>query len=348
MSHPTPSALPLLRPSPWQPPIPRLPALFAALLGAGLYALTLAGTFIYDDLYIAQADPRLHDIHRWKEFLTGGYFPLASDHLWRPLVSLSYAVQWHWHGATAWPYHLVNILLHAAACAVVAELARRLAGMRAAWIAGPLFAAHPVHVEAVAGIVGRAELLCTLAFVGALVLFLKRPLTIRRVLAITGCFLVALLSKEQGILLPLMLLMAALFVARPTRQERPALLWLAALVCWILAGYLLYRESILPFVLNRNFLDWALNPVLRCAGADRWLMPVVLLGHYAALLVAPLKLSPDYTGAVIGWAVRFNDPYLYVGFLAIAAWLAAWPWPCAAVRAGWCCVCRVWPSPTSW
>ena len=52
----------------------------------------------------------------------------------------------------------------------MAELARRLAGTRAAYVAGLLFAAHPVHVEAVANIVGRSELACAAASLGALVL----------------------------------------------------------------------------------------------------------------------------------------------------------------------------------
>src|SRR5207237_1423277 len=98
-----------------------------------------------------------------------------------------------------------NVLLHAAAAAGVAELARRLAGARVAIIAGLLFAAHPVHVEAVASIAGRAELLCTAAMLAAMMLFVGRAMTWARVAAITACMAIAVLSKEQGIFLPLIL-----------------------------------------------------------------------------------------------------------------------------------------------
>src|SRR5258706_13617174 len=134
-----------------------LPAALGAALAVILYAHTLWGTWIYDDLFHAYQDPRLGDVHLWPQYLTDAYAPSGVDRLWRPLVSLSYAVQWKLSGDRAWPFHAVNILLHAAASALVAELARRLAQRRAvAVLAGLLFAAHPLHVEGVAYIVGRA------------------------------------------------------------------------------------------------------------------------------------------------------------------------------------------------
>src|SRR5207244_4498676 len=67
---------------------------------------------------------------------------------------------------------------------------------------------------------------------------------------------------------------------------------------------------------------WVMNPLVRSRGADRWLMPLVLLGRYAALLVAPLRLSIDYGSTVIGWRARAADPYLWLGAAALAAWVA--------------------------
>ena len=384
-----------------------LPALASALLALGLFAVTLGGTYVYDDFDVFGLDNRLRDPAQWGRFWTESYNG-GVDNLYRPLVSMTYAVQWWLDGADAqidesdaWKYHLVNVLLHAAVSALVAELARRLAGVRAAWVAGLLFAAHPIHVEPVANIVGRAELMCAAGVIGALVLFMK-PLTPARALAITGCFLVALLSKEQGMLTPLLVLILSMcrqwrravlpplppgevrgeggdgsrgisaaarfeqagpphpnplpeggtkkgistffskmylspFLGRfapgspphpgplpegkatGTGSRAPALL-LVILLTWTLAAYILFREWILKFWWDRSFLDWTINPLVR-PDADRWLMPLVHLGRYVALLVAPYELSPDYGATVIGWTVRANDPYLYVGIAAIVAWL---------------------------
>src|SRR5438477_9569180 len=130
------------------------PAIWSALLALILYAITLGGTYVYDDRYILLTDPRVGDTSQWGQFWTKDYFNGAADNLYRPLVSMSYALQAKLHGRgdnRAWAFHLVNWLLHAAACAAVAELARRLTSSSpAALVAGLLFAAHPIHVEAVA------------------------------------------------------------------------------------------------------------------------------------------------------------------------------------------------------
>jgi hypothetical protein len=105
--------------------------------------------------------------------------------------------------------------------------------------------------------------------------------------------------------------------------ERNGLRALVLLVCWTMAAYIVFRESILRFWWDRAFLDWTQNPMVRAEGADRLLLPLVLVGRYAMLLVAPHKLSIDYGGSVIGYEARPDDPYLYVGVLAAMAWVAA-------------------------
>jgi hypothetical protein len=184
-----------------------------------------------------------------------------------------------------------------------------------------LFAVHPVHVEAVAGLVGRSETASALATLGAVYLFLKPgPIGIWRGMGIWLLFVVALLSKEQGILLP-----AFLLVALPVRyggsrisgEERKPLQYLGIALCWTLAAYLIWREHVASLSWDRNQLDWYMNPMVRSTGWDRVLMPLVLLGRYTQLLFFPLHLSIDYSGRTIGWQVSAHDPYLYLGFAAL-------------------------------
>ena len=312
------------------------PALLSVLLALALYAVTLRGTYVYDDIMIVVEDPRLHDVSRWVEYWTSDYAGGALDRLYRPLVSMSYAVQWRLHGDRPWAFHAVNWVLHALVSALVAELARRLSGVRVAYAAGLLFAAHPIHVEAVANVVGRAELMCAAGVLGALVIAARTPLTPGRAVGIVACFVVALLSKEQGMLLPLLLLMVAWVnrmrptapdaaprePARSAEAQRRLLLWLTFAVCVTLAGYIVFRESTIRFWWDRSKLDWVMNPMVRSRGADRWLLPVVLLGRYTALLVAPVRLSMDYGADVIGWVARRNDPYLWLGVSSLVVWVA--------------------------
>jgi hypothetical protein len=304
---------------------PWLPAALSAALAFLLYAHTLAGSFVYDDNFQVKNDPRLKDVRLWPKYLTEGYFPNAADNLWRPLVSLSYALQYKLHGPHPFGFHLVNILLHAAASVTVAELARRLTDRKVALIAGLLFAAHPVHVEAVAYVVGRAESACTIGILGGLILA-TRPLTTRRAWAITACTAAAIFSKEQGLLTPFLLL-ALVWMRRTTGrfspdEKKPARL-LAAVLTLFMAAYITYRNHILPWYWETALLDYAIQPLIRSDLRDRILIPVALLGRYAALIAAPVKLLPDYGLAIITHRQELRDPYLWIGFAVLAAALSA-------------------------
>jgi hypothetical protein len=151
-------------------------------------------------------------------------------------------------------------------------------------------------------------------------------MTPSRAVAIVVCFLIALLSKEQGMLFPLMLAILAyarVLPAAASPRELSCNRWLAVSLIWLASAYFFFREHILKFEWNRNWISYAVNPLVRSTGADRWLMPLVLMGRYVAVLVAPYKLSLDYGAGVIGPSVRFHEPYFYLGIAVVIAWLAA-------------------------
>jgi hypothetical protein len=311
---------------------PALPLLIAGVLAVAVFAVTLGGTFVYDDVDLLLEDPRLLHPDRWTELFTTSY-NRGEDNLYRPLVSLGYLVQHRLHGRLAWPYHLVNVLLHAAVSMAVATLAWRLTRRshhpRAAWIAGvsgSAFASHPIHVEAVAGIVGRAELLATLA-TGLALSSLLRPLTLARAALAWAWFVVAMLSKEQGMLVPLLAVAMLACLARgqvaipalePRARER--LKTLLAVMCLTLAAYVLVRQSFLKFDWDRSFLDWTIQPMIRAAGPDRWTLPLELVGRYVAAFVAPLHLSIDHGHAVITPRTNWASLHPWVGLATLLAW----------------------------
>ena len=91
----------------------------------------------------------------------------GSHKSYRPITVLSFRLNYLAGGLQPWGYHLVNVLLHSAVCGLFAQLVSQLFGAAApaAWLGALLFVVHPVHTEAVAGVVGRAD-------VGAAVFFL--------------------------------------------------------------------------------------------------------------------------------------------------------------------------------
>lgn len=308
------------------------PAAIAGVLALLLFSVTLHGTYVYDDQQIILRDKRVIDPSHFREIWTKDYFNGGIDNLYRPLVTLSYFAQWQLHGDMPWAFHLVNWLLHAGASALAAELARRLAkgNARVAIVAGCLFAVHPVHVEVVANIVGRAESMCAIAMLAAMVLFLARPMTVSRALVIGAFATIAALSKEQGLLLPLLfiplyIVRKQIFPVAPDAKERNALLTLVVALCWPVAVIVFLRENVLglKFWWDPYFLDYTQNPITQSHGRDRLLMPISLLGRYMRLLVFPTRLSPDYGGITIGSVAKLRDPYLWAGVSTIVIYTIA-------------------------
>lgn len=326
---------------------PWFPCLVAALIGMAIYAVTIGGTYIYDDVAIVRDDRRMHDADLWPLLWSRDYAYNVDEHdgsvdnLYRPLASQSFAVEVWLYGDRPGPMHATNVVLYGGCCALVSLLGRRLGGPKLSWIAGCLFAAHPVHADVVCSLVGRAEIMALLGILGALLIHLSGPPSLERTLGILLCTAFSILSKEQGMLIPFLLL-----VAEPVRRRivpPPENAKLAREDMRILIGtlaltvglYVIVREQFLGlhFAWERSNLDPAVQPMIWSRGADRALMPLVLLGRYASQLTFPTHLSFDYSGRAIGWVVSPADPYLYAG--AFAALLGIAGLAIAVSRKAW-------------
>src|SRR6266850_283910 len=145
-------------------------------LAFGCYARALHGPLLYDDLNAIVVNQLVSDLDVAGIFTTPSWWWGGQGHVaaYRPLTTLTFAVQYALSGTEPFGYHLVNALLHGAVCLTLAVLLGRLTdNPRLGWLAGLLFAAHPVHTEAVASVVGRAEEMAALFALGAWLLVLE-------------------------------------------------------------------------------------------------------------------------------------------------------------------------------
>uniref|UniRef100_H2Z0F9 dolichyl-phosphate-mannose--protein mannosyltransferase n=1 Tax=Ciona savignyi TaxID=51511 RepID=H2Z0F9_CIOSA len=84
---------------------------------------------------------------------------------YRPLTVLTFRVNYIISGFNPWSYHLFNAMLHSIVSYLVFKMNNRILEMLLiSFVSGLLFAVHPVHTEAVSGVVGRAELLSAFVF----------------------------------------------------------------------------------------------------------------------------------------------------------------------------------------
>ena len=165
----------------------------------------LAVGFVFDDAADAIDNPAA----------TPPGFVAALGETNRPLTKASYALQRATTGSAPRPFHLVNLVLHLAATALIFALARRStpdgaperAGLLA-WGAAALWALHPAAVEAVAPVSGRSVLLSSVLLLGAMVAATRAgAVTPARAAAVALLAFAAPLARETALVLPALLLL---------------------------------------------------------------------------------------------------------------------------------------------
>ncbi len=295
-----------------------LVAVFAA------YANSFGLGAAMDGNLILRQDPRIRAVTagNLREILEKDYWwPTSADQLYRPVTTSSFLFNYSVLGSGSRPfgYHATNFLLHATNVWLVFELGLLLfQAAGPAFLAAALWGVHPVAVESVANIAGRADLLAAAAVLGALVLSIRTTEATGRgrVASIAGLFALSALgvfSKENAaVLIGLMLLSDITFGHWGTR--RMAAYAAAALPLGLLwwARWAVFRQLPLPPL---NVVD---NPLL---AAGFWASRLTAIKVVAAdlwLLACPIRLTADRSYS----AIRVSgpgDPLAWLALLLVAA-----------------------------
>lgn len=197
--------------------------------------------------------------------------------------------------------HLINILLFAITCIVLYALLLQLIPLKKnhpfyagiPFIATMLYAAHPIHTEAVANIKGRDEVMCMLFSLLALYAALRyvRTQKVGHILWGTFIYFIALLSKENAVTFFAVIPLTFYFFTNAKLKDYaitvgaylvPFVIFLALRSAYTQAG--ITQDS--PEILN--------NPFLLATGTQRFATTVLTFLYYFKLLVFPHPLTHDY------------------------------------------------------
>ena len=330
---------------PSTPNHPDQPPRWAFVLVVGVacvvYVNTLENGLVFDDsrLVVKNADIRsLANLGAILSHDVGGLPKGHSDHTgsYRPLTTITYALNYAAHGMAPRGYHFVNILLHAACCLLAFLVCLRLLdAWRWAMGAALLFATHPVHTEAVANVTGRSELLAAGFFLTAILLYLAYRDRPRKglICGILASYAAAMLAKESAVTLPGVIVAIdglILWRKHSAREGGPRAQGSAVLPVYVglvlVAALYLAARYLAVGALTRVPFTEVENPMFFASLVPRWLTRLYLLVVYARLLLWPVALSADYSFNQIPLLETFGDPrniltlILFISLSLLTSW----------------------------
>ena len=331
-----------------------------ALITFLVYLGALHNTFAWDDKAYVLGNPHIRQLD--VTLLKWAFLDFYSAN-WHPLTWISHAVDYALWGLNPLGHHLTNNILHAANTFLTVILVVRLleilktktapnerssfltdrAILIAAGTTGLLFGLHPLHVESVAWVAERKDLLCGLFFLLGILAYVNYADSInreaapqspfsrfadRRYLVTLGLFILALLSKPMAVSFPVVLLILDWY---PFSRIRSAKTLLAAGIEKLPFLALSFVSSILTVLAQGT----AIQSTEFAPLSTRWLVAAQSLIAYLLKMLWPVNLVPYYpypAGASLASAEYLLPVVLVIGITGTCAatakkqkfWLSAW------------------------
>ncbi len=260
---------------------------------------------------------------------------------WHPLTWISHMVDWSFYGKNPAGHHITNVLFHSANAVLLFLLLLYMTGYlgRSAIVAF-LFALHPAHVESVAWLAERKDVLCAFFFFATLLAYawyVRKPSWKRFAWVVCG-FACALMSKPMAVTLPFTLLLLDIWPLRrisfapETRTHWLSSIWKLCVEKWLLF-LMTVISSVITYIAQQAGHSVALLQELPlweriCNAAigyclylriTFWPDPLTAYYYYDVnniqYIAAMLSIIALILVTAVCWRFRKDRPYCLVGWL---------------------------------
>ncbi len=344
----------------------RLQAMLIFALSVLLYANTLFHDFCQDDsivitenMFTEKGVAGIGDILAYDTFYgffkEAGKASLVAGGRYRPFTLVMFAIEYQIFGKSPFVGHFINVILFALTCVLLYFLLLKLLKYRqksdneqaagsngfmeimghpelVAFVTAILFAAHPIHTEAVANIKGRDEIMTLLGSLGAVWFSLKAFEKPDIKMTIWGCvlFFIGLLSKENAITFVAIIPLVYWFFVKTDAKTaiKQAIPFIVPTLAFIILRGLAFRNSVKGVVseeqfnslntflgissepnkelMNNPFLQFVNFKYIPFSLAQKAATIIYTLGKYLQLLIVPHPLTHDYYPRHVG-IMSFGD-----------------------------------------
>ncbi len=285
-------------------------ALIIFILAFCVYANTIPNFYVQDDAAAIQENKLvLQGVHGIPKLLTTGFIyglTGSNEGTYRPVSLISYAVEYSLWGENPHLSHLINILLFAITVVLLFYTLRLLFGKNyglLCFITALLYAAHPIHTEAVSNIKSRDEILSFLFALISLFSFLKIAnnykgnfLTKDYAWMVVGMlsFFVSMASKEGTLPFIIIIPMTIYFFKN---SEKKLIIGSIISVGVVVCAYLMVRYELFGSIKNVHVTIQKTDNILAYSDGGRQPLATafVILIRYIILLIFPHPLSYDYS-----------------------------------------------------
>jgi len=265
------------------------------LLSAGIYLNSLNNQFLYDDKALVINNELIKDVNNIPAFFIRDIWPEVGEgvsNYFRPLIYVIFTINYFLTGLEPWLFHAVNILFNTG-CAltlffIVLNLSEDKKNFFLPFSSAILFAAHPVHTEAVSWVSGLPDISSTFFFLLAFLFFMKSERTLRgKHLLSAFFFFTALLCKEPAIMLPAVLVVYDFYFSKK-KGKAPA---------YYLQRYSPYALAVFFYLILRSNAISGFTPNVKHSGLTFYellLNILTLFASYLKKLLLPSNLSVYY------------------------------------------------------